>query len=368
MKFSAEQILLRWRPTLRQADGFDNRRFTAQVCQYLLDHHWVFDSSDDFHAAAADAARFDVDIEHPLQALRPAHRCMACNRRCVFSSGCLRLMTSAPPRWRHPRAMLTVGCEHAVIARQIHPRFRHQRRQPRDEVQGLENDMGGAVTIRGLQLIAHLALRGQCQALLRNRGSGDITTQALQLVALIGPGGNASVQVEPGNLAHGSAVHFIGVDRRQCLQGKDLAPGLRPQRNAIGNRMPLQHTERIVSRSIQLEKNISRVPKDSLTHKAINYTLNQWDYLSGYCEDGKLRISNALAENAIRPFAVGRRNWLFSDTPRGARASATCYSLIETAKANGLEPYEYIRYVLQHIASAKTVEDIEALLPWNVSL
>jgi transposase len=117
-----------------------------------------------------------------------------------------------------------------------------------------------------------------------------------------------------------------------------------------------------------LEKNISRVPKDSLTHKAINYTLNQWDYLSGYCEDGKLRISNALAENAIRPFAVGRRNWLFSDTPRGARASATCYSLIETAKANGLEPYEYIRHVLEHIASAKTVEDIEALLPWNVSL
>ena len=117
-----------------------------------------------------------------------------------------------------------------------------------------------------------------------------------------------------------------------------------------------------------LEKNISRVPRDSLTHKAINYTLNQWDYLSGYCEDGKLRISNALAENAIRPFAVGRRNWLFSDTPRGARASATCYSLIATAKANGLEPYEYIRYVLEHIASAKTVEDIEALLPWHVSL
>ena len=117
-----------------------------------------------------------------------------------------------------------------------------------------------------------------------------------------------------------------------------------------------------------LEKNISRVPRDSLTHKAIYYTLNQWGYLSGYCEDGKLRISNALAENAIRPFAVGRRNWLFSDTPRGARASATCFSLIETAKANGLEPYEYIRYVLEHIASAKTVEDIEALLPWNVSL
>lgn len=115
-----------------------------------------------------------------------------------------------------------------------------------------------------------------------------------------------------------------------------------------------------------LEKNISRVPRDSLTWTAMNYTLNQWALLVGYCEDGRLNISNALAENAIRPFAVGRRNWLFSDTPRGARASATCFSLIETAKANNLEPYAYLVKVLQNIAAADTVEKIEALLPWNV--
>jgi len=115
-----------------------------------------------------------------------------------------------------------------------------------------------------------------------------------------------------------------------------------------------------------LEKNSCRVPKDSLTWIAINYTLNQWELLIGYCEDGRLNISNALAENAIRPFAVGRRNWLFSDTPRGARASATCYSLIETARANGLEPYAYLHHVLQHIAAADTLEKIEALLPWNM--
>jgi transposase len=117
-----------------------------------------------------------------------------------------------------------------------------------------------------------------------------------------------------------------------------------------------------------LDKNISRVPKDSLTFKAMHYTLNQWETLTGYCDNGGLNISNALAENAIRPFAVGRKNWLFSDTPGGARASATCYSLIETAKANGLEPYQYLSHVLGHIAQAKTVEDIEALLPWNVCL
>lgn len=117
-----------------------------------------------------------------------------------------------------------------------------------------------------------------------------------------------------------------------------------------------------------LQTNASRVPKDSLTYKAIQYTLNQWDLLVGYVNDGKLNISNALAENAIRPFAVGRKNWLFADTSRGARASATVYSLIETARANGLETYAYLRHVLTHIAAADTVEQIEALLPWNVRL
>jgi len=117
-----------------------------------------------------------------------------------------------------------------------------------------------------------------------------------------------------------------------------------------------------------LEKNVSRVPRDSLTHKAMTYTLNQWEYLIGYCEDGQLHISNALAENAIRPFAVGRRAWLFADTSHGARASATCYSLVESAKANNLEPYAYLQHVLAHIAAADTVEKLEALLPWNVKV
>lgn len=116
-----------------------------------------------------------------------------------------------------------------------------------------------------------------------------------------------------------------------------------------------------------LDKNASRVLKDSLTWTAINYTLNQWEYLTYYCEDGKLHISNALAENAIRPFAVDRRNWLFSDTSRGAKASATCFSLVETAKANNLEPYQYLHHVLQNIAAADTLEKLEALLPWNIN-
>lgn len=117
-----------------------------------------------------------------------------------------------------------------------------------------------------------------------------------------------------------------------------------------------------------LEANAGKVLKGSLTRKAMDYALNQWSSLLGYCERGDLQISNVLAENAIRPFAVGRRAWLFADTTQGAHASATCYSLIETARANGLEPSAYIDYVLAHIAEADTVEKLEALLPWNAGL
>ncbi len=105
-----------------------------------------------------------------------------------------------------------------------------------------------------------------------------------------------------------------------------------------------------------LEKNRTRVPRDSLTYKAMQYTLNQWELLIGYLADGRLKISNVLAENATRPFAVGRNNGLFADTPRGAKASATVYSLIETAKANGLEPLTYLHPVLQHITLVEPLQ------------
>ena len=117
-----------------------------------------------------------------------------------------------------------------------------------------------------------------------------------------------------------------------------------------------------------LEKNAAKIMKGGALRKAIDYTLNQWQYLVGYCERGDLKISNALAENAIRPFAIGRKNWLFADTRKGAEASAACYSLIETAKANNLDPQAYIKHILDRIAVADTLEKLEALLPWNVEL
>ena len=115
-----------------------------------------------------------------------------------------------------------------------------------------------------------------------------------------------------------------------------------------------------------LDRHKDKTPRESLTGKAMTYLDNQWPKLIRYCEDGRLSISNIQAENAIRPFVIGRKNWLFADTPKGARASAHFYSLIETAKANGIDPYDYLRYLFKELPYADSVEKLEALLPWNM--
>lgn len=115
-----------------------------------------------------------------------------------------------------------------------------------------------------------------------------------------------------------------------------------------------------------LDRSLPQVPPRSATGKALHYLHNQWPKLVCYLEDGRLSIDNNLAENAIRPFVVGRKNWLFSDSVRGVKASANLYSLIETAKANGLEPYAYLRHLYTQLPRAESVEAIEALLPGNI--
>lgn len=115
-----------------------------------------------------------------------------------------------------------------------------------------------------------------------------------------------------------------------------------------------------------LDAKVGKVPPKSLLGKAINYTLNEWHRLIRYTENGIIKPDNNTVENAIRPFVVGRKNWLFSGTPQGAHASAVTYSLIETAKACGLEPYWYLKYLFEHLPEAMTTEEFEALLPYNI--
>jgi transposase len=116
-----------------------------------------------------------------------------------------------------------------------------------------------------------------------------------------------------------------------------------------------------------LDSTVEKVPPKSLLGKAINYTLNQWHRLILYTTSGLVTPDNNVVENAIRPFVVGRKNWLFSCTPEGARASAAIYSLIETAKANGLEPYWYLKYLFKHLPEAMTEDDFRALLPHQIT-
>ena len=99
----------------------------------------------------------------------------------------------------------------------------------------------------------------------------------------------------------------------------------------------------------------------------MHYLANNWSRLERYVEAGYLPIDNNAAERAIKPFVIGLKAWLFSDTVNGATASAKIYSLVETAKVNGQEPYTWLRHVLERLPHASSVEEYEALLPWNCS-
>jgi transposase len=109
------------------------------------------------------------------------------------------------------------------------------------------------------------------------------------------------------------------------------------------------------------------VPPKSATGKAIGHALSIWSYLVVYLDDGRLLMDNSPAENAIRPVAVGRKNFLFSDSVEGAEATATLYSVIETAKANGFDPFAYLMLVIDRLSIADTIDDVESLLPWNLA-
>lgn len=113
-----------------------------------------------------------------------------------------------------------------------------------------------------------------------------------------------------------------------------------------------------------------KLPKSKLG-EAIAYSMNQWDKLTGFLKDGRLEIDNNRSERAIKPFIIGRKNWLFANTPRRAKASAIIYSVIETAKENGLNPFKYLMYLfeqLPQLSDPKDTEALDKLLPWSTSL
>lgn len=112
-----------------------------------------------------------------------------------------------------------------------------------------------------------------------------------------------------------------------------------------------------------LDEHLGQVPPQSQLGIALNYAHNEWSNLIRYLDDGRLSIDNNMVENAIRPFTVGRKNWLFSDSVAGAKASAAIYSVMISAKLNGHNEYAYFRYLLEKLPLAENVDDVEALLP-----
>jgi len=128
-----------------------------------------------------------------------------------------------------------------------------------------------------------------------------------------------------------------------------------------------EHSRPILDKIEQmLLRHLHAVVPGSLLGKALHYLSAQWPKLIRYVDNGAWPIDNNLCENAIRPFVIGRRNWLFADTVAGAHASANLYSLVETCKANGIDPYAYLVSLFSKLPAAKSADDFEALLPWRL--
>ena len=112
-------------------------------------------------------------------------------------------------------------------------------------------------------------------------------------------------------------------------------------------------------------------PKGSALYKAVNYSLNNKKELEGFLADGRLELTNNRAERAVKPFVIARKNFLFSDTSKGAEASALCFSIIESAKLNNLDVYGYLIYLLSELpkfGKEPNKEQLIKLLPWSETI
>jgi len=115
-----------------------------------------------------------------------------------------------------------------------------------------------------------------------------------------------------------------------------------------------------------LEGLAPQVVPQSRLGRAVHYTLGQWPKLTVFLKHGEVPLDNNRCENAIRPFVVGRKGWLFSDTVAGAKASANLFSLVQTCKANAIEPQAYLSRLFERLPHLRTVDDFESMLPWNL--
>lgn len=171
-------------------------------------------------------------------------------------------------------------------------------------------------------------------------------------------------QNKPGGRPLRALEFFKALYQVETLARSELPDG--ETRASYTKRLRRQHSVSMLAAfKTWLEAQAPQVLPESLTGKAVSYTLNQWQYLCRYADDGCAPIDNNVLERDIRPFVIGRKCWLFSDTVAGAKASAVIYSLVLTCRACGVEPYAYLRHVLTEMPQRAHDADISDLLPFN---
>jgi transposase len=155
-------------------------------------------------------------------------------------------------------------------------------------------------------------------------------------------------------------LHLIGKLYAAEARVQEMTPLRRAVMRRRYSRMVLQRIRELLDQYLE-----TTLPSGKLG-QALGYLSGQWPKLCRYVENGLWPLCNNACENSIRPFVIGRKNWLFSDTMAGAKASANLYSLIETCRANNIDPYRYLIDLFKALPHARSVDDYEALLPWKL--
>lgn len=216
--------------------------------------------------------------------------------------------------------------------------------------------------------------------------SGEALPACRMYLVTDGYSGYNALSKSPGILGHGACWAHVRRRFVEATHGRKNTAAAHQMVALIGKLYQIERTvrdksaaERQAIRETQaapvldriklwLDGNVTRVLPKSPLGTAIAYTLKLWPELIIYLEDGHIEIDNNKAENAIRPFVVGRKGWLFSGSPRGAHASATLYTLVESAKANSLEPWAYLNYLFAKLPAAQSEQALIKLLPQNLKM
>lgn len=161
----------------------------------------------------------------------------------------------------------------------------------------------------------------------------------------------------------GIATHVIKCMAKLAYIEEEIKPLTLPEKQIARQ----NHAKPLLDELHQyLINNQPNVPPKSLLGQAVSYTLNQWPKILNYLKDPRLDISNNLSERAIKPFVIGRKGWMFANSVEGANAAASILSIIETCKYHKIEPYDYLRYVLNALPQCLSIDDYEKLLPYKI--